>query len=652
MKKNAILGLPVLVLAMILAFVGCDNSSGGGSGIELQKVQFQNSKDGATYKLTITENAAKAAYTPETDDTYVMVITKDGTEPKTSVGTVVSFENDLFTLKPSNSGASNFTVKVNGTLITLITGSIAIQGSTTPIQGPISFTGGSDPNNPGGNPPGSTPTVTNVTVSPGTASIAKGGAQTFTASVTGTNNPAKTVTWAVTGGGSGTSISTGGVLAVGATESATSLTVRATSTVDATKSGTAAVTVSALTATVSTVAVTPATASVSKGGSQNFTATVAGTNSPAQTVTWTIVESGKNAGTTISTAGVLSVAAAETLSTLTVKATSTVDTTKSGNATVTVTSAAPTVTGVTVSSDTNGVVKGQSKDFTASVTGTNSPAQTVTWSIVDAGKHSETTIDNTGKLTVALAETLSAITVKATSTVDTTKSGTKTLNVFTPITLISVTSNGAAGASTTSKLTLTFDKVVNGLDASKIGFIYNSGISISTIVKGTLSGPSGTGPYTYTLPISGFSSSGTVDVGVAFPAGDGHIIYDNPKEGVPIHYLAFGFTWPNNGTVSFTQASLISAGASPAIFQGASMTGGNLELFYSSNGGTPWADPGVKIPDLGIGETPVVIPNAGGGEPMCFYYNDVDGFSDGVGIYISGGTAVNLALKIVRVDRD
>jgi hypothetical protein len=89
-------------------------------------------------------------------------------------------------------------------------------------------------------------TVTGVTVSPATATVAKGGTQTFTAAVAGENSPAQTVTWSVEGAASvsGTAINEGGVLSVAAGETATTLTVRAESTVDTTKFDTAAVTVS------------------------------------------------------------------------------------------------------------------------------------------------------------------------------------------------------------------------------------------------------------------------------------------------------------------------------------------------------------------------------------------------------------------------
>jgi hypothetical protein len=86
-------------------------------------------------------------------------------------------------------------------------------------------------------------TVTGVIVSPETPSVAKRGTQAFTATVSGSNNPAQTVTWSVSGGGVGTAISMDGVLSVAADESAATLTVRASSTVDSAKSGTAVVTV-------------------------------------------------------------------------------------------------------------------------------------------------------------------------------------------------------------------------------------------------------------------------------------------------------------------------------------------------------------------------------------------------------------------------
>jgi hypothetical protein len=88
-------------------------------------------------------------------------------------------------------------------------------------------------------------------------------------------------------------------------------------------------------AAVSAVVVSPVTSTVAKGGTQTFTAAVAGIGNYDRTVTWTV--GGGGAGTAISGAGVLTVAAGETAASLTVTATSTMDTSKSGTAAVTVT---------------------------------------------------------------------------------------------------------------------------------------------------------------------------------------------------------------------------------------------------------------------------------------------------------------------------
>jgi len=298
-------------------------------------------------------------------------------------------------------------------------------------------------------------TVTNITIEPATADVFKGGEQQFTATVTGTGNPAQTVSWTVEGGGAGTSIDTSGLLTVAVNETATSLTVKATSTVDIAKSGTASVNV--LSPTVTDVTITPATADVSKGGTQQFTADVTGTGNPAQTVTWTVEDGG--AGTSIDTNGLLTVAANETAISLTVKATSTVDTAKSGTALVTVLS--PTVTDVTVSPANLTVYKGDTQQFTAAVNGTNNPPQTVTWSIVESVV-SGTSIDTSGLLTVAASETATSLTVKAASTFDITKFGTTTVSVAVrPSTVTSVTIT-PANTTVEKGSTKQFTAAVNG----------------------------------------------------------------------------------------------------------------------------------------------------------------------------------------------
>ena len=266
-------------------------------------------------------------------------------------------------------------------------------------------------------------TVTGVTVNPGTATMVSGGTQDFAVTVEGTGNPPTTVTWTVEGGGTGTSISTTGRLTVAANETATTLTVRATSTHDTTRSGTATVTLTSLEATVTSVTVSPETATVASGGIQDFTVTVEGTGNPPTTVTWAVEGGGTR--TSISTTGRLTVAANETATTLTVRATSTHDTTRSGTATVTLTTPEATVTSVTVSPETAGVARGESRDFTATVEGTNNPPTTVTWTV--EGGLLGTTISSTGRLTLALNETAATLTVRETSVHDTSRSGTATV---------------------------------------------------------------------------------------------------------------------------------------------------------------------------------------------------------------------------------
>ncbi|WP_207302900.1 S-layer homology domain-containing protein [Bacilliculturomica massiliensis] len=90
-------------------------------------------------------------------------------------------------------------------------------------------------------------------------------------------------------------------------------------------------------------------------------------------------------------------------------------------------SAAPTVSSVTVSPNPAAVQKGMTQQFTAIVSGTNNPAQTVSWTVT--GGKTGTDISNTGLLTVAADETAATLTVTAISAVDTTKSGSAAVTV-------------------------------------------------------------------------------------------------------------------------------------------------------------------------------------------------------------------------------
>ncbi len=87
----------------------------------------------------------------------------------------------------------------------------------------------------------------------------------------------------------------------------------------------------------------------------------------------------------------------------------------------------PTVASVSVSPNPATVQKGMTQQFTAIVSGTNNPAQTVSWTVT--GGKTGTDISNTGLLTVAADETAATLTVTAISAVDTTKSGSAAVTV-------------------------------------------------------------------------------------------------------------------------------------------------------------------------------------------------------------------------------
>lgn len=89
-------------------------------------------------------------------------------------------------------------------------------------------------------------TVNTVTVTPATATVAKGASKAFAAAVTGEGAVSNGVLWRISGTAAvkaGTKIDDNGTLTIASNETNTALTVTATSKQDGTKSGTAAVTV-------------------------------------------------------------------------------------------------------------------------------------------------------------------------------------------------------------------------------------------------------------------------------------------------------------------------------------------------------------------------------------------------------------------------
>ena len=160
--------------------------------------------------------------------------------------------------------------------------------------------------------------------------------------------------------------------------------------------------------TVTGVLVNPTTASLTKGGIETFTAIVNGTNNPAQTVTWSIDESGKHSQTVIGTDGVLTINSAETLATLTVRATSTVDTSKSGVAIVTVTGSAPIALTISTTQEWSTALTtirlNPSGNYTLTVSGNvaipgiNSVSEAMNLGFTPSGSSLAVTLNGNGKL--------------------------------------------------------------------------------------------------------------------------------------------------------------------------------------------------------------------------------------------------------------
>ena len=333
------------------------------------------------------------------------------------------------------------------------------------------------------------PTVTSVTVSPATTNVNKGETQQFTATVTGTNSPEQTVTWTVSGGGTGTSINANnGLLTVAFGETAGSLTVKATSTLDTTKSGTAAI----------TVKTPPLTGSVSISGTaqvgHSLTANTGNLNGSG-TISYQWTSSASSSGTFANISGATSSTYAVVANDVSkyIKLTVTragyegsVTSSNTVGPIIAAQAPTPTVTGVTVNPTTATVLKGATQAFTATVAGTNSPAQTVSWTVT--GGVSGTSIATDGTLTVSANETAATLTVKAASTIDTTKSATATVTVPALSGTVTISGTTQVGQNLTADTT-------NLVGSGTISYQWTSSASSS----GTFTNISGATSSTYTL---------------------------------------------------------------------------------------------------------------------------------------------------------
>ena len=157
---------------------------------------------------------------------------------------------------------------------------------------------------------------------------------------------------------------------------------------------------------VSSVTITPNRQKIKKGNYFQFTAEVDGT---VPTVTWSVT--GGGSGTSISSSGRLYVGSSETATTLTVRATSTFNTSKYAEARVEVVEETPYISSVTISPKSVSVKKSDNYYFDVNVVGTD--YHDVYWTLT--GNNDDDTYLSDGCLYISMNETASTLKVRATS---------------------------------------------------------------------------------------------------------------------------------------------------------------------------------------------------------------------------------------------
>ncbi len=326
-----------------------------------------------------------------------------------------------------------------------------------------------------------------VSVSPASSTVQTGAMVAFTALVTGTTNT--TVTWSVNGipGGNATlgTISGLGIYAAPAgVPTPATLSIQATSTADPTAAGFANLTVQQSVA----VAVNPAAPQLQTSTQQQFAATVSGT--PTQTVSWAVngVAGGNAILGTIDTTGLYTAPGAlPTGNMVTVSATSAVDPTAMGFATVSMILSPGVV--VTISPTMGQLNINQTQQYTATVSGLFQgvpPSPIVAWHVnsLPGGNPTIGTIDAAGLYTApATVPFPSILTITAFSTTDATAQASAMLQIIAP-TLVTVTTAPAAASVQVGNLQQ-FTASVAGTPTQTVTWSVN-GIAGGNAVVGTI----------------------------------------------------------------------------------------------------------------------------------------------------------------------
>ena len=244
----------------------------------------------------------------------------------------------------------------------------------------------------------------------------------------------------------------------------------------------------------------------------------------------------------------------------------------------------PTVSGVTISPSSLSLdlYNNTNSTLSATVTGTNSPAQTVTWL---SSNTSIATVDSSGKVT---AKAVGNATITATSTVDTNKSGTCTVTVTdsTPKTLSSISISGQKTSFTVDD-TFSFggtvtahfsDSSSSNVTSSATFSGYNMSVAgnYTITVSYTYGGTTKTTTYQITVSASGGSQQSNYAITFKTGSGDGTSMSTSTSEA---NYLASGGEYIS----SIESVSSTYYAGSNGLKLGASSSAGSLTLNIESS---------------------------------------------------------------------
>jgi len=177
------------------------------------------------------------------------------------------------------------------------------------------------------------------------------------------------------------------------------------------------------------ISISPTSVALQVSQTQQFSATVSGSTNTA--VNWQVngVTGGNSTVGTISTAGLYTApSSVPTGGSVTVTAISAADTTKTASASISIAAAAAPVS-VTISPTTVSLSGSQTKQFTATVSGTTNTG--ITWQVnsVTGGSSSTGTISTSGLYTAPVLSSSTSVTITARSTYDTTQSANATATI-------------------------------------------------------------------------------------------------------------------------------------------------------------------------------------------------------------------------------